>query len=151
PLNTEAFPLLLSAKSEPALQEAAARLGAYLRANPDQNPTDVAFSLATARGSMEHRAALLGSEREELLNSLAQGEPAGGLLKASAQATGPLVFMFPGQGSQWEGMALELLEGSPLFAQKMAECEEAIKAFIPFSMREALAGEEESQKRLDVV
>ena len=60
-LSPSPIPLPLSAKAEPALAEAAERLAAHLQANPDLDPTDVAYSLATTRSAFEHRAVALGS------------------------------------------------------------------------------------------
>ncbi|MGW2410994.1 thioester reductase domain-containing protein, partial [Streptomyces tubercidicus] len=48
--------------------------------------------------------------------------------------------VFPGQGGQWVGMARELAESSPVFARSLAECEEALGRFVPWSLREVLAG-----------
>jgi len=62
--------LLLSAKSEDALQAQAERLAAHLRARPQLDPIDVAYSLATTRPAFEHRAVVLGKDREELLVAL---------------------------------------------------------------------------------
>src|SRR4029077_16984821 len=59
------IPLALSAKAEPALAQAAERLTAHLQENPDLDPTDVAYSLATTRTAFEHRAVVLGADRDE--------------------------------------------------------------------------------------
>src|SRR6188472_3250585 len=82
------IPLALSAKAEPALAEAAERLRSHLEANPDLDPTDVAYSLLTTRSAMEHRAVALGSDRDELLASLtalANGDPSPNVLSAKAK------------------------------------------------------------------
>ena len=64
------IPLALSAKTEPALTEAAERLITHIEASPDTDPTDLAYSLLTTRSSFEHRAVALGQDRDELLASL---------------------------------------------------------------------------------
>ncbi|HEX6688118.1 MAG TPA: type I polyketide synthase, partial [Solirubrobacterales bacterium] len=72
------IPLALSAKAEPALPEVAERLAGHLTDNPDLDLTDVAYSLLATRSAFEHRAVVLGSDREELLASLtalAEGTP----------------------------------------------------------------------------
>ena len=63
-------PLVLSAKSEVALRAQAARLGSYLTAHPELGAADVAFSLATGRGGLEYRGAVVGAERGELIAGL---------------------------------------------------------------------------------
>src|SRR5260221_9514685 len=112
-------PLPLSAKTEPALREAAARLHTHVEDNPDLDPADVAYSLATARAAFEHRAVVLGADREELLSSLASfanGTPSPNVLAATAQ-TGKLAFLFSGQGSQRPAMGRELYEADPAYAE----------------------------------
>ena len=51
-----------------------------------------------------------------------------------------VVFVFPGQGSQWEGMAVELLDSSPVFAELMGECGEALAPFVDWSLEDVLRG-----------
>ncbi|MEK8169000.1 acyltransferase domain-containing protein [Streptomyces sp. M19] len=59
------------------------------------------------------------------------------------------MFVFPGQGSQWVGMAVELLDSSPVFAARMAECGQALSAFVEWSLLDVVrAGEFE---QVDVV
>jgi acyl transferase domain-containing protein/acyl carrier protein len=140
------IPLPLSAKSELALREAAVRLRSRLQQSSDLDPLDVAYSLATARPSFEHRAVAVCSDREQLLaalSSLARGEEATGLVRGVSRADRRPVFLFPGQGAQWRGMALELMEGSPQFAAKMRECQEALEPHIEFSFERILRGEQE--------
>jgi acyl transferase domain-containing protein/NAD(P)-dependent dehydrogenase (short-subunit alcohol dehydrogenase family)/acyl carrier protein len=148
------LPWLLSAKTEPALRAAAARLAAHLGANPEVETADIGNALA-GRSAFEHRAALLGKDRQGLtaaLSALATEGQADGLVRATASSVGPVVFMFPGQGGQWAGMALELIERSPVFAEKIAECEGALREHLEdFSIEEALRGEGDNLDRLDVV
>ncbi len=138
------LPLPLSAKSESALGAQAGRLGEYLAGDPELGMTDVGCSLVT-RSVFEHRAVVLGGEREELLGGLSAllaGEQAAGMVRgvaALASGTGA-VFLFPGQGSQWEGMALQLLDCSPVFAKQIRECGEALAAHVEWSLEDVLRG-----------
>ncbi|HEV7614639.1 MAG TPA: type I polyketide synthase, partial [Solirubrobacterales bacterium] len=153
-LTETTLPWLLSAKTEPALRETASRLAAHLSANPELKTADIGNALA-GRSAFEHRAALVGGDRQGLvkaLSALATEERTDGLLRSTARTAGPIVFMFPGQGGQWAGMALELIERSPVFAKKIAECEAALSEHLQgFSIEEALRGEGEDLDRLDVV
>jgi acyl transferase domain-containing protein/thioesterase domain-containing protein/aryl carrier-like protein len=151
-------PLLLSARTEPALREAAERLHAHLRQHPELERAAVARALA-ARPRFEHRAAVVGAGREQLLEGLAAvaagevGEaPGATIARAVDSAFGP-VFLFPGQGSQWRSMALGLLDSAPVFAAKIAACEEALEPHVEWSLRSILRREEGAAdlERIDVV
>ena len=145
-------PLLLSAKTEPALREQAARLAAHLRRDPELDPLDVSRSLLDTRPSFARRAAVLGADRERLLeglSSLATGEQAPNLVLGAERGVRRPVFVFPGQGSQWPGMGLELAERSPVFAARLRECEEELAPHVDFSLRDALAGD--GLERIEVV
>jgi acyl transferase domain-containing protein/acyl carrier protein len=149
------IPLLVSAKSSQALRAQAERLGAHLQAHPDLTPLDVACSLVSTREQLLARVVVLGADREALLaglGSAARGEPATGVLRGTA-GTGRTVFVFPGQGSQWEGMALGLLDSSPVFAASLRTCAEALSRYVDWSLEDVLRGTEgaPSLQRVDVV
>ncbi len=140
-------PLLLSAKGEAALRESGARLAEHLRAHPEQGLAEVGASLATTRARLPRRAAVLAGEREEALealDALGRGEPHRGLAEGRARA-GRVCFLFPGQGSQWRGMAAELLAGSATFAAQIDACEQALRPHVSFSLREVLEGDAYSE------
>ncbi|WP_407690010.1 SDR family NAD(P)-dependent oxidoreductase, partial [Saccharomonospora iraqiensis] len=137
-------PLVLSAKSEPALRASAARLADALPVLP---PASTAFSLATTRTRFSHTAVALSPNAVE---ALAAGEPHPLLVQGVAHDTGTVAFVFPGQGSQWAGMARELLTQSPVFAARMAECADALAEFADWSLTEAL-DDAELLNRVDVV
>ena len=121
--------LPLSAKTEPALRVLAGRLASQLEREPELGPTDLAYSLATTRSAFSERAVIQGTDREQVLASLAalaDGREAPGLARGLAPSLQRAVFMFPGQGSQWQGMASELAAASPTFAGYLGECEEAL-------------------------
>ncbi|MFK4273908.1 acyltransferase domain-containing protein, partial [Streptomyces milbemycinicus] len=70
-----------------------------------------------------------------------------------ADVRGRSVFVFPGQGAQWVGMAVDLLESSPVFAESVAECEAALSAHVDWSLTDVLRGAEGAPgyDRVDVV
>ncbi|HWM09295.1 MAG TPA: type I polyketide synthase, partial [Solirubrobacteraceae bacterium] len=147
-------PWPLSGKSEAALRNQAARLAGHVEERPDVDVRGVGRSLAS-RSRFDRRAVVLGDRREELLaglRGLASGEPLGSLVEGRVTAGGT-VFAFPGQGSQWEGMAVELLDAAPAFAERMRACEEALSPYLDWSLEDALRGGDgaPSLERLDVV
>jgi polyene macrolide polyketide synthase len=138
-------PLVLSAKSDEALQESAGRLAAHLERNPNMDPLDVAYTLATRRPAFERRAVAVGEGRDDLRTALAafaSGGETPGLVEAVAHGERRPVFLFPGYGSQWQGMALELIESSPVFAKRMRECAEALDPYMDWSLEQMLRGAE---------
>ncbi|WP_157868859.1 type I polyketide synthase, partial [Streptomyces atriruber] len=153
-------PWVLSARSEAALAGQAERLLARLDEGGAPGLRDVGFTLAGGRAVLEHRAVVLGSDLAELTSSLrefAAGREASGVVAgragAGAAASGGAVFVFPGQGSQWVGMARELLVFSPVFAARMAECGAALEPFVDgWGLLDVVReGDEELLRRVDVV
>jgi pimaricinolide synthase PimS1 len=116
------IPLLLSAGVEPALAAQAERLAAHLRAEPELDLVDVAFSLATTRAALEHRAVALGSSREELLaglDALGRGERAPAVAVGRASADARLAYLFTGQGSQRAEMGKQLQQACPAYREAL--------------------------------
>ncbi|MER7721632.1 beta-ketoacyl synthase N-terminal-like domain-containing protein, partial [Streptomyces flaveolus] len=126
-------PWVVSGKSEAALRAQAGRLASFVAERPELSPVDVGLSLVTTRSVFEHRAVVL--DGIDGLEVLAEGREAAGVVRGRAGgADGRAVFVFPGQGSQWAGMAAELLESSPVFAGRMAECAAALEPFVDWSL-----------------
>jgi pimaricinolide synthase PimS2 len=137
----------VSGRSAEGLAAQAGRLREYVVGHADLDPADVAWSLVTTRSTFEHRAVVTGAVREELaagLAAVATGQPAAGVVSGSVGSSGPgrVVFVFPGQGSQWVGMGRELLVCSPVFAARFAQCGEALAPFVDWSLADVLAGAE---------
>ncbi|MDQ2959298.1 MAG: acyltransferase domain-containing protein, partial [Actinomycetota bacterium] len=153
-LLASAIPLLLSAKSQPALRAQAAKLLDYLQARPALLPAEVAATLALTRSGLDHRAVLVAGDRDDLLAGLA-GLAAGeqGAVTGLRRTDPRPVFVFPGQGSQWVGMALGLLDNSAVFASSIAECERALTGYVDWSLTDVLRGTagSPSLERVDVV
>jgi acyl transferase domain-containing protein/thioesterase domain-containing protein/aryl carrier-like protein len=136
-------PFVISAKSEPALRDAARDLAAQMEADPGLDSADVARALATRRPRFNRRAAVVASDRGTLLerlSALAAGSEAEGARAAAARAAGNPVFVFGGLGSQWDGMATELIDASPLFAASLRECDEALSPHCEWSVEDVLRG-----------
>ncbi|MEU1630413.1 type I polyketide synthase [Streptomyces sp. NPDC020096] len=149
------LPWVLSGKSESALRGQAERLLAHLGAHGDLRSADIGRSLATTRSALDHRAVVIGRDRDDFvrgLDALAQGLSLPNLVEG-AGVGGQGVFLFPGQGSQWVGMAVGLLDASPVFAARIDECAAALDPFTDWSLVDVLRGVEgaPSLDRVDVV
>ncbi|MGW8554784.1 type I polyketide synthase [Streptomyces tubercidicus] len=148
------FPL--SARTADALRTLSARLRARLSEQPAPPLPDIAWSLATTRTEFEHRAAVIADGHDELLRGLdllAHDAPAPGVVRGTGGADGRTAFVFPGQGSQWAGMATELLDTEPEFRARFDECAQAVERFSGWPLEEVLRGAEgaPSLDRADVV
>ncbi|AGP37465.1 type I polyketide synthase [Sorangium cellulosum] len=149
---------VVSAKSAAALDAAAERLRDHLQAHQGLSLGDVAFSLATTRSPMEHRLAMAAPSREALregLDAAARGQtPPGAVRGRCSPGNVPkVVFVFPGQGSQWVGMGRQLLAEEPVFHAALSACDRAIQAEAGWSLLAELAADEGSSQleRIDVV
>ncbi len=108
-------PWVISARSDVALREQIRRLSEW-----PGNAVDVGYSLVCGRAAFEHRAVLLGDR----------------IVEGVVRPSGKTVFVFPGQGSQWVGMAGELWDSSPVFAEWMDRCAAALHPWV--ELRDAL-------------
>ncbi|HWX45519.1 MAG TPA: type I polyketide synthase, partial [Solirubrobacteraceae bacterium] len=158
PLGDPGVVWVVSGGDRAALRAQARRLAQHLDAHPDLDPCDVGYELASSRASFARRAVVLGRERRRLsdgVGALAEGLPAPNVLEGAAPSGGGggVVFLFPGQGSQWVGMAQELLGSSRVFGQRMGACEEALAPFVEWSLTDTLRGGPgaPSLERVDVV
>ena len=141
--DVEVVPWVVSAKGESALRNQAQLLLAHVEGSPGLNIGDVGHSLVGSRSAFEHRAVVLGSDRDRLvagLGALARGEPAANLIRGVAGDTRKVVFVFPGGGSQWPGMASELLDSSDVFRHRIEASASALAPFVDWSLIDVLRG-----------
>ncbi|WP_086841069.1 type I polyketide synthase [Amycolatopsis kentuckyensis] len=144
-------PVVVSARSTASLAAQAGRLAEAVEAAP---LAGVARALVTNRAALTERAVVVAGSREEAatgLEALARGEDTAAVVTGRAGAPGKLVWVFPGQGSQWVGMGRELLEASPVFAERVAECAAALAPWVDWSLLDVLRGESDLLDRVDVV
>jgi len=123
----------ISARTETALHESAARISARLGAPDAPSVADVARTLSTGRAHLAHRAIVVGSDRETIrhrLDSVARHEVAAGTrIGASVDRAVPRVaFLYTGQGAQYHGMGLELREAFPVFREAFDRCDALLRA-----------------------
>ncbi|MDX3233985.1 type I polyketide synthase, partial [Streptomyces sp. ME19-01-6] len=156
PLDLPVLPWLVSGASDAAVRAQAARLAEFCDAAPELSPVDVAWSLAVSRTAFAHRAVVTAADAHGLrtgLAAVAEGTSAPGLVEGVAKPTVRAAFVFPGQGAQWAGMAVELLASSSAFASRMKECAAALEPYVDWTLDDVLRAEPgaPSLERVDVV
>lgn len=121
--------LPLSARTPAALVRLADQYRTWLSAHPEASLADVCFTAGVGRAHLEHRAALVVNSKEsaaELLGALADDRPAPGLVRGVSDGTPKTAWLFTGQGSQYPGMARELFDTEPVFAETLTRCAEVV-------------------------
>ncbi|GAB3585983.1 type I polyketide synthase [Amycolatopsis endophytica] len=142
--------LTFSARSEAALRELVAAHADRLDAD---HPVldELGAALALRRGHHRFRLAVAadtaGEAAGKLREHLAGGSPASVVAGTAAPSrTGRVAFLFNGQGPQWYAMGRTLLETSPVFRDKIIECDEVARPYLGWSILEALTADEESSR-----
>ncbi|HET8932534.1 MAG TPA: SDR family NAD(P)-dependent oxidoreductase, partial [Polyangiales bacterium] len=158
PESQQSTCLLLSARDEAALRAQAERLARWIEAHPDAALADVAHTLAVHRTSFDKRAAIIASslsEAAESLAALSAGSSHPTLVTGQVKPGGKLVFVFPGQGSQWQGMGRELLDESSVFRETIEACDSALRPWTGWSVLAYLRGDADPKvppfERVDAV
>ncbi|QSQ18951.1 SDR family oxidoreductase [Pyxidicoccus parkwayensis] len=145
--------LWLSARTPAALERASRRLAQRLGEEGAPNLGDVSFTLLTGRRRFAHRRAVVAASREEAVRLLEQPEPAR-TAQAHTEAEGrSVVFLFPGGGAQYPGMAKGLYEQEPVFRRALDECLSLLEQHESLKLRPLLfpeAGKEaEAREQLE--
>ena len=135
--------LALSARSPEALVALAQRYQTWLDTHPDVDLSDFCLTAGTGRSHFEHRAALVVDSvaaARDGLAELAQNRLRPGVVRGEHSHHPTTAWLFTGQGSQFPGMARELFETEPVFADTVARCADAVKDIVPRPLLEVLFG-----------
>jgi non-ribosomal peptide synthase protein (TIGR01720 family) len=130
--------LVLSAKTETALEAMTSNLAHALKRNPEINLADVAFTLQLGRRALNHRRILVCTSTDDAVNALEQRHPKRVLTRADEAGERPVVFMFPGQGAQYVTMGLELYREEQTFREQVDLCSELLKPHLGIDLRDLL-------------
>jgi len=128
--------LVLSARTDTALDAAARRLAAHLEQNPEQALADVAWTLQRGRRTFAHRRAVVARTHAEAAQALA--DAAKGVTGRAGSEAPAAVFLFPGQGAQYAGMARGLHAREPVFREALDRCAELLRPHLGLDLREAI-------------
>jgi acyl transferase domain-containing protein/acyl carrier protein len=130
--------ILLSARTANALEQAAKNFTGYLKENPGVNLADAAYTLKVGRKRFEHKRMLVCSDIKGALEILESAEPEPHMQTHYEKEEKRAVFMFPGQGSQYVNMGLELYQEISIFREEMDRCFEILKPLMGYDIKEIL-------------
>ncbi|MEU9305741.1 type I polyketide synthase [Streptomyces sp. NPDC048269] len=141
------LPFLVSARRREALAAQAARLADHVDAHPLHPLADTAWSLATTRAALEHRAVVVAGTHEELARSLRglaahPALPAPGTVTGTARPDALSAVLFTGQGAQRLGMGRELHAAHPVFARAFDAAVAALDEHLDSPLRDTMWGED---------
>ncbi|HVK68209.1 MAG TPA: amino acid adenylation domain-containing protein [Polyangium sp.] len=140
--------LCLSANTETALVEARRRLGEHLARHPDLDLADVGFSLAVGRTQRRFRTTIVCHNKAEATQRLAERQADAPI--AASRGARPVVFLFPGHGAQYLGMALALYDAEPVFRATIDTCIEHLSRDAGLDLRPLLLERlPEHERKLD--
>ena len=139
--------LVVSARTPEALEQASRRLAEHLERRPDLELADVARTLQVGRRAFRCRRIVVCTSHGEAAAALRGSRSASPSLSLSPAASGtapdagtvgPVVFLFPGQGTQYPGMAAELYAGEPDFRAALDECSDLLAPHLGCDLRDLL-------------
>ena len=158
PPRSESIPARLfqlitwSAKSEPGVSDYASRLADRLQDADAPALADVAFTGQTTRPSFDYRRFVVAATTDDLIRDLQAGSSdTASTQKAPPDAPGELVFLFPGQGSQYLNMGRDLYESEPVYRQAVDRCAALLDPHLDGDIRAVLyppVADEAARERL---
>jgi acyl transferase domain-containing protein len=140
--------LVLSAKTETALNTAAANLAKYLKSHPDVNVADVAYTLQVGRRGFEYRRTLVCDDISQAINALETSDTTRVLTSRAEHVDRPVVMMFSGQGAQYVNMARGLYQHERRFREQVDRCSELLLPHLKLDLRNIIYHDQE-QPELD--
>ncbi len=127
--------LPLSARTEAALSAMRGNLADHLEKNADAPLSQVARTLQEGRHHFAHRTAIAASTVSSAVEQLRSGKAGSNV---AADVAPPVVFMFPGQGSQYVGMGAGLYNREPEFTRWIDRGAEVLKMTFNVDVRDYL-------------
>ncbi|GET39923.1 type I polyketide synthase [Microseira wollei] len=127
--------LVVSAKTRSALETATANLAKYLNQHPEIDLADVAYTLQVGRREFNHRCMVVCKDIKDAA-TLLESQPVFAHCQENIKRS--IVFMFPGQGSQYANMARELYESEPVFREQIDDCAELLQPLLGRDLRHIL-------------
>jgi acyl transferase domain-containing protein len=137
--------LHLSAKTEASLEIATSNLVAYLRNHPEVDLADVAYTLQMGRAAYSHRRTAVCQTVTEAVDALSGYDPGRVLTNHNPVPDCPVVFLFPGVGDHYVGMAQELYRTEPEFKKWLDDCCQQLQPYLNIDLRDILYPQQQEQ------
>ena len=127
--------LVITAKYQAALQALADTYIDYLHQHPALDLAAVCHGASTGRSHWQHRLAVIGDSTEiiaQRLQNWLEGTSEVGVCcgQVPRQHSSKLVFLFTGQGSQYQAMGQLLYTTQPVFRETLNHCAELVKPYL---------------------
>ncbi len=130
--------LLLSAKTSTALEKATANLKQHLQQNPETNLADASYTLQLGRKAFNHRRWLVCRDTADAIQVLDSLDPNRTATRRTEVRDPSVVFMFPGQGSQYVNMGLNLYGHESVFREAVDRCAQILEPLLGRDLREVM-------------
>lgn len=130
--------LVLSGKTASALEAATENLTSYLVQNPDHSLGDVAWTLQSGRKAFAHRRMLVGKTVKDAIDALEGRDQQRVHTTFCQSGSRPIIFLFPGQGTQYVDMGRDLYQAEPLFREQIDVCASLLKKYSGLDLRSVL-------------
>jgi iturin family lipopeptide synthetase A len=130
--------LVLSARTAPALDAATTNLARHLETHQEIDLADVAYTLQAGRGVFKHRRMLVCRDRDDAVATLDAQHPKRTFTADQPSNDRPVVFLFPGQGTQHIRMAAELYQHEPSFREQVDRCVQLLRPHLGLDLRDVI-------------
>jgi len=138
--------LILSARTATALDRATLRLRDFLTRHDSVNLSDVAHTLRIGRKAFPHRRYLVCADREDAVSVLQQENSKRVLSNRTDESRRPVIFLLPGVGDHYVGMAHELYDTWPVFRQEVDRCAQILEPHLGIDIRHVIYPKRDSWK-----
>ncbi|MEM7594468.1 MAG: aminotransferase class III-fold pyridoxal phosphate-dependent enzyme, partial [Cyanobacteria bacterium P01_A01_bin.83] len=137
--------LLLSAKTEAALEQKTQQLKNYLEQHPNSDIADIAFTLQQGRQTFNYRRFVTCQQRQEAIAALGSLPPIQTGTHHTQQRNPDVVFMFPGQGTQFVNMGANLYRDEPVFRNAVNCCCNILQPLLDQDLRTIIYPDEPNE------
>jgi amino acid adenylation domain-containing protein len=129
--------LVLSARSEAALDRASDNLAVHLQGRSTLDLANAAWTLQIGRKAFDYRRTVVARDVKEAISALREKTPARGT-RSRRKESPAINFLFPGQGAQHVNMACEIYQAEPVFRAEVDKCAEILRPYLDADLRELI-------------